>query len=84
METFIEQAKIMPKGQITVPKEIRKLLGLNVGDHVSFVVDKGRVMFCNSTLCAMTIIQNEMNTEAQKLGIKTEEDVVNLIKDCRK
>jgi AbrB family looped-hinge helix DNA binding protein len=33
---------ISSKGQITVPLEVRKRLGLNVGDRVEFVVDKDR------------------------------------------
>lgn len=33
---------ISSKGQITVPLEIRKRLGLKEGDRVEFVVDKDR------------------------------------------
>jgi antitoxin PrlF len=33
---------ISSKGQITVPLEVRKRLGLNVGDRVEFVVDRDR------------------------------------------
>lgn len=33
---------ISSKGQITVPLEIRKRLGLRPGDRVEFVVDEGR------------------------------------------
>ena len=34
---------ISSKGQITVPLEIRKRLGLRPGDRVEFVVDEGRI-----------------------------------------
>ena len=30
MDTYIEQAKVMPKGQITIPLEIRKLLQIEM------------------------------------------------------
>jgi antitoxin PrlF len=33
---------ISSKGQITVPLEVRKRLGLKAGDRVEFVVDKDR------------------------------------------
>lgn len=33
---------ISSKGQITVPLEVRKRLGLKAGDRVEFVVDAGR------------------------------------------
>jgi antitoxin PrlF len=36
---------ISSKGQITVPQEIRKRLGLQTGDRVEFVVDEDRTVF---------------------------------------
>ena len=35
---------ISSKGQITVPREIRKRLGLEPGDRVEFVVEDGRTV----------------------------------------
>jgi antitoxin PrlF len=35
---------ISTKGQITVPVEIRRRLGLKEGDRVEFVVDKGQTV----------------------------------------
>jgi len=35
---------ITSKGQITVPQEIRKRLGLEPGDRVEFVVEEGRTV----------------------------------------
>jgi AbrB family looped-hinge helix DNA binding protein len=32
------------KGQLTVPQEIRKRLGLETGDRVEFVVEEGRTV----------------------------------------
>lgn len=32
------------KGQLTVPQEIRKRLGLEAGDRVEFVVEEGRTV----------------------------------------
>lgn len=36
---FIDNAKVMAKGQVTIPKRIRELLKLEYGDYVTFVVD---------------------------------------------
>lgn len=33
-------AKITTKGQITIPKEIRDYLGLEVGSRIEFVIDE--------------------------------------------
>lgn len=35
---------ISSKGQLTVPQEIRKRLGLETGDRVEFVVEEGRTV----------------------------------------
>ena len=48
-----------------------------------FVVSNGNVTLCCSPFAEMVKIQNEMSKEAQKLGIKNEEDVQNLIKELR-
>lgn len=39
--TFADSAKVMSKGQVTIPKEVRKVLGVQSGDKVTFVV-KGK------------------------------------------
>jgi len=35
---------ISSKGQLTIPQEIRKRLGLETGDRVEFVVEEGRTV----------------------------------------
>ena len=34
-----EQAKLTSKGQITIPREVRRLLGIQPGDHLLFESD---------------------------------------------
>ena len=83
MDTYIEQAKVMPKGQITIPLEIRKLLGLGIGDRVSFIVNGDQVILANSTICALKLLQIEMKGEAQKNGILNEDYVQKLLEENR-
>ena len=83
MNAYIEQAKVMPKGQITIPLEIRKLLGLGVGDRVSFIVSDDQVILANSSICALKLLQKEFNGEAEKAGIFNEDDVQKLIEENR-
>ncbi|HEL0007352.1 TPA: AbrB/MazE/SpoVT family DNA-binding domain-containing protein [Streptococcus equi subsp. zooepidemicus] len=47
-DTFMDTAKVMSKGQVTIPKRIRELLNLENGDYVTFVVNKDRVEIQNS------------------------------------
>lgn len=45
---FMDTAKVMAKGQVTIPKRIRELLNLENGDYVTFVVNKDKVEIQNS------------------------------------
>ena len=38
-----KEAKITSKGQVTVPQEIRRLLGVRTGDHLLFEEDRSGV-----------------------------------------
>ena len=42
----MELAKVTSKGQITIPIEIRKKLGIKNGDKILFVEESGRVYMC--------------------------------------
>lgn len=47
-DTFMDTAKVMSKGQVTIPKRIRELLNLQNGDYVTFVVNNDKVQIQNS------------------------------------
>lgn len=81
---FMDVAKISSKGQITIPVEIRKKLGLKEGDKVVFVEQNNNVILLNSNQLAFKEFQKEMEGEAEKADIKTEQDVVDMVKEVRK
>lgn len=81
--TFIDSAKIMAKGQVTIPKDVRDVLGVASGDRVSFIVEKGTVRLVNSAVYAMQILQKEMDGEAQRAGLVSDDDVNALVKELR-
>ena len=76
----MELAKITSKGQITIPIDIRKKLGLKDGDKVLFIEDGDKVVMVNSTMLALREAQEAFKGEAEKVGLKNEQDVVDMIK----
>ena len=82
-ETFTENTRISPDGQITIPKNIREVLGVSNGDRITFVVDGNNVIIANSFAYALRKFQKEMEGEAERVGWKSEEDVVAFIKEIR-
>lgn len=80
---FVDNAKVMPKGQITIPKDIRAILGVNSGDRVTFVVEGDSIRLVNSAVYAMRMLQNQMAGEAEKAGIASADDVDALIAEMR-
>lgn len=43
----------MAKGQVTIPKDVREVLGVTCGDRISFIVERGTVRIVNSAVYAM-------------------------------
>jgi AbrB family looped-hinge helix DNA binding protein len=80
----MELAKITTRGQITLPLEIRKKLNVGEGDKVVFYEDDGRIIVENSAKLAFAQIREDFKGEAERLGLKDEQDVVNMVKDVRR
>lgn len=81
---MFELPKVTSKGQITIPIEIRRKLKLKEGDKVLFIEEGGRVFLTNASLVALEDMQLAMRGQAKERGFKSEEDVVNLVKEVRR
>lgn len=46
-DIFMDTAKVMAKGQVTIPKKIREILEVENGDYVTFVVTEGKIQIVN-------------------------------------
>ena len=79
----MELAKITSKGQITIPVAIRKLLGVKDGDKVLFVQEDDKIVMLNASVSALMEAQKAFKGTADELGIKDEQDVVDMIKEIR-
>ena len=73
----------MSKGQVTIPKDVREVLGISSGDRVTFVVENGNVKLFNSTVYAMQTLQTQMTGEADTSGLTSDEAVIDMIKNIR-
>ena len=81
---LINDARVMSKGQVTIPKNIRAALGVSTGDRVTFIVENGSVRVINSAIYAMQKFQEQMKGEAEKAGFSSEEEVASWITDTRR
>lgn len=77
-------AKISANGQITVPIEIRRLLGLKSGDKILFFQKKdGEVVISNASTQAIRKAQSAFSGAAEAMGITSEEDIQALVNEVR-
>lgn len=81
--TFIDNAKVMSKGQVTIPKDVREILGISSGDRITFVVENGNVRLLNSSVYAMQLLQAQMANEAENTGLTSDEAIMDLVKEVR-
>lgn len=81
--TFIDNAKVMSKGQVTIPKDVREILGISSGDRITFVVENGNVRLINSAVYAMQLLQTQMANEAENTGLTSDEAIMDLVKEVR-
>ncbi len=81
---FVNDARVMAKGQITIPKNVREVLGVESGDRVTFIVDGNNVRVVNSAVYALMWLQEQMGGEGKKAGLFTEDDVASWITQSRR
>lgn len=83
-ELLVNDARVMSKGQVTIPKNIREALGISPGDRVTFIVENGSVKVINSAIYAIQKFQKQMQGQAEKAGFSSEEDVADWITNSRR
>ena len=78
---FVDNAKVMAKGQIIIPKDVRDVLGVSNGDRITFIVEGNTVRIVNSAVYAMQVLQKEMIGEAERADLTSDDDVMALVKE---
>jgi len=81
---FMNLAKISANGQITIPIEIRRLLGLKSGDKLLFVQKQdGEVVVSNASTQAIRKAQAAFAGAVETMGITSEDDIQALVDEVR-
>lgn len=81
---FTNDARVMAKGQVTIPKNVRAALGVETGDRVTFIVDETGVRVVNSAVYAIMRFQEQMKGEAEKAGFLSEDEVAKWLTNSRR
>ena len=81
---FVNDARVMSKGQVTIPKNVRAALGINTGDRVTFIVEGNTVRVVNSAIYALQRLQKQMMGEGKAAGFLTDDDVAAWITASRR
>ncbi len=77
-------AKISSNGQITVPVEIRRLLGLKSGDKILFLQKQnGEIVVSNASSQAIRKAQAAFSGVAEEMGVYNEDDIQALVDEVR-
>ena len=77
-------AKISANGQITVPVEIRKLLGLKSGDKILFFQKpNGEIVINNASAQTIYKTQAAFKGVAETVGVYDDDDVQALVNEVR-
>jgi len=81
--TIVENAKVMSKGQITLPRDVQARIGVGAGDRVALICEGDRVILMNAAVYAMRALQRGMEGKWEEAGIRSDDDVTALVKEVR-
>ena len=55
---FEEEMKVGPKGQVVIPRAIRKTLKIHPGSRIIFKLDEGKLILEKPTFDAVGVLEN--------------------------
>jgi AbrB family looped-hinge helix DNA binding protein len=81
---MLDVSRVTSKGQVTIPVEMRRKLGVRNGDKVVFIEDGGRIVIANAAMVALKEVQEAFSGEAARLGVSNEEEAAGMVKEVRR
>ena len=82
-QAILGSATLMANGQVTIPKAVLEVLGVECGNYVAFIVEGGTVRIVNAAVYALQKFQEEMAGEAERTGLTSDADVAALVEELR-
>ena len=80
----VDVVKLSGKGQVTIPVDVRRALGLNAGDKVAFIEEEGKYYIANSARLAFQHVISAFSGAAHEAGFAQEEDMQDYVKEIRR
>ena len=88
---IFKTAKVMSNGQITLPIDIRKSMGLSTGDRVALIFENNRVIMMNPAIYAMetpdslrqVLIDAQEHAKANGTSALTMDEIDEIIAEVR-
>ena len=81
---MLDVSRVTSKGQVTIPFEMRRKLGVKDGDKVVFIEEGNRIVIANAAMVALKEVQDAFAGEAERLGLGNEQDIVDMVKEVRR
>jgi len=83
-KTMLDVSRVTSKGKVTIPAAMRRKLGIKDGDKVVFMEDGNRIVIANAAMVALREVQEAFSGEAERLGLRDERDVIDMVKEVRR
>ena len=83
-ERLTDNVRIIQDNKVVIPDEVQKILGVANGYKVMFIADAEEVRIVNPAVHSMRKLQEAMKGAAEEAGWKSDDDVVNYIKEMRR
>ncbi|MCL2881837.1 MAG: type II toxin-antitoxin system PrlF family antitoxin [Coriobacteriia bacterium] len=83
-EAIMDLSTVTTNGQVTIPAEVRRLLGVKPGNKVLFFQRaNGDVVIDNASVAAIKKAQAAFAGAAEEIGWKSDDDVVETVMEQR-
>jgi antitoxin PrlF len=82
-ETLPMTANVTSNGQVVLPHGVREVLGVGSGGDVTIVCNGNHVVMMNPVFYELSIFQEAMKGEAERVGLHNEDDVMELVRGIR-